>query len=166
MPAIKRLCSICSQATDARMADDVVSSLAKTLTSRLPSFDDDSNGKVQSEDAESNNQVTVSRMEEVNDDEMMSGESDSDSGPIVVPCDEVEASFARSSQKPRRNVPSNPLEYSEKDRQTYQLLFAAKMEHEDILMTCARILDEKVDVSLVREAAAYLEEVEAKRPYN
>ena len=30
-------------------------------------------------------------------------------------------------------------------------------------MTCARVLDERRDVFLVREAAAYLEEVEAKR---
>ena len=35
------------------------------------------------------------------------------------------------------------------------------MQHEDILMTCARALDEKVDVSLVREAGTFLvEEVE------
>lgn len=34
---------------------------------------------------------------------------------------------------------------------------------EDTLMTCARILEEQKDVTLVREAAAYLEEVEAFR---
>ena len=34
---------------------------------------------------------------------------------------------------------------------------------EDEVMACARILDEAKDVSLVREAAAYLKEVEAHR---
>ena len=33
--------------------------------------------------------------------------------------------------------------------------------HEDLLIVCARALDTKSDVSLVREAAAYLLEVEA-----
>jgi len=33
---------------------------------------------------------------------------------------------------------------------------------EDILMTCARILDEEKDILLVREAASFLQEVEAK----
>jgi hypothetical protein len=36
-------------------------------------------------------------------------------------------------------------------------------QQEDVVMCAARILDEKKDVSLVREAAAYLEEVEAHR---
>jgi A1 cistron-splicing factor AAR2 len=41
-------------------------------------------------------------------------------------------------------------------------LFAAKAgnPHEDIFMTCARILESASDVSLVREAAAYLEQME------
>jgi A1 cistron-splicing factor AAR2 len=44
----------------------------------------------------------------------------------------------------------------------YPFLFAAISNDEDIVMACARILDEQRDVTLVREAAAYLEDVEAK----
>lgn len=48
------------------------------------------------------------------------------------------------------------------NRSLYPLLFAATLEHEDVLMACARILDESVDASLLREVTAYLENVEAK----
>ena len=51
-------------------------------------------------------------------------------------------------------------------RKRYPLLFAAMDStsfREDVLMTCARALDVANDASLVREAAAYLEEVETKR---
>jgi A1 cistron-splicing factor AAR2 len=48
-------------------------------------------------------------------------------------------------------------------RGQYPFLFAAVSNDEDIIMACARILDEQRDVTLVREAAAYLEDVEAKR---
>jgi hypothetical protein len=66
------------------------------------------------------------------------------------------------------NVPDHlpPLVASVTDpliRQRYPILAAAVLETEDILMTCARALDEAKDVSLVREAAAYLEQVEALR---
>ena len=42
-------------------------------------------------------------------------------------------------------------------------MYAAMTPGEDEVMACARILDEAKDVSLDREAAEYLEEVEAKR---
>jgi A1 cistron-splicing factor AAR2 len=45
-------------------------------------------------------------------------------------------------------------------RSRYPILFAAVQPHEDVLMTCARALEAAADVSLVREAAAYLEQVE------
>jgi len=148
-----------------------VSSLTKILSSRFPGFADSDAQQVDCDEAagqestemdESNNQVRISGMGEME----LSYESDSDGGPVVVPSDEVEASFARSaSTKLRPNVPSVPAEYSKQERETYQLLFAAKMEHEDILMACARILDAANDVSLVREAAAYLEEIEANRKF-
>ena len=50
-----------------------------------------------------------------------------------------------------------------KHRTSYPLLFAAMAPQEDVVMCAARCLDEQRDVSLVREAAAYLEEVEAHR---
>jgi len=84
-------------------------------------------------------------------------DDDDDDGPVVISSDEVEASLARSS-----DYAVAKSEYPQQHQQTYPLLFASLMPKEDILMACARILDEARDVSLVREAAAYLEEVESK----
>jgi hypothetical protein len=83
-------------------------------------------------------------------------DDDSEDGPVVVAGDEVEASLARSSAASSLRVSS----FSQEILQAYPLLVAAIMPHEDILMTCARALDEAVDVSLVREAASYLEQME------
>ena len=103
--------------------------------------------------------------EEVEDED-----EDDDEGPIIVPMEEIEASLARSSQEQeylsRHTTSLNA--YSDDNHSDdvtsaihqYPLLFSSKRNHEDILMTCARILDEKNDVSLVREAASYLEKVE------
>lgn len=83
----------------------------------------------------------------------MDDDSDED-GPVVVSAMEYEALLARTvdSQPEKRH-----------HSQQYPLLFAAIQPHEDVLMTCARALDTHTDVSLVREAAAYLEQVEATR---
>jgi hypothetical protein len=86
-------------------------------------------------------------------------------GPVVVSADEIEASLARSAEAAATtrmggpNVVQIPLDV----RRTYPVLVAAIMPNEDIVMTCARALDEKNDVSLVREAAAYLDQVEKYR---
>jgi A1 cistron-splicing factor AAR2 len=144
-----------------------VASLTNSLSTRFPSFIDDDNAQQVDRGESTGNEHT--KMEDINeqmddDVKMSDGESDSDnSGPVVVPSDEVQASFDRLSQQRGQHAPSNPTEYSKEEREAHPLLFAARMEHEDILMACARILDEANDVSLVREAAAYLEEVEAKR---
>jgi A1 cistron-splicing factor AAR2 len=92
----------------------------------------------------------------------MAEESDDDA-PIVVSLEEVEASLERSAEL--RTSFRHFSSYSPSLRRKYPLLFAAMDSNtqEDVLMTCARILDEKTDVSLVREAAAYLEQVEAKK---
>mmetsp|Transcript_24267 Transcript_24267/g.56573 ORF Transcript_24267/g.56573 Transcript_24267/m.56573 type:complete len:93 (+) Transcript_24267:221-499(+) len=84
-------------------------------------------------------------------------EDDDEDGPVVVSSQELE----RFQQAP----PSSPndVSYPEHVRAQYPILFASQLPHEDIVMTCARALDLKVDVSVVREAAAYLENVEAKR---
>ena len=87
-------------------------------------------------------------------------EDDDEDAPVVVSAEEVEASLARSSAAATSGT--SPTLSSEIQR-AYPLLTAAILPHEDVLMTCARILDEKRDVSLVREAAAYLEEVEQHR---
>ena len=84
-------------------------------------------------------------------------DDDDDDGPVIISSDEVEASLARSSVY-TTSKPDCPQQH----QQTYPLLFASVMPNEDILMACARILDDARDVSLVREAAAYLEQVESK----
>jgi A1 cistron-splicing factor AAR2 len=86
-------------------------------------------------------------------------------GPVIVPSDEVEASISRSSLNAQysQKYSKQMNEENEQHRQEYPLLFAAITPHEDVVMACARILDAGNDVSLVREAAAYLEEVEAYR---
>ena len=88
-------------------------------------------------------------------------DDDSEDGPVIVPGDDVEASLTRSSAASSLQVSS----FSSEIRQAYPLLVAAIMPHEDIIMTCARALDEAVDVSVVREAAAYLEEMQQQKVY-
>ena len=88
-------------------------------------------------------------------------DSDEDSAPIVVPTEEVSASLARSSIYIDTLYPRSQEE--QQHSLEFPLLFAALCPGEDILMACARILDDKVDVSLVREAAAYLRLVEARK---
>jgi hypothetical protein len=89
-------------------------------------------------------------------------EDEEEDGPIVVASDEVDAAFQRSctdDSKASKTWEEIPVEI----RQRYPFLFAAMAPNEDVVMTCARALDEATDVTLVREAAAYLEEVEAHR---
>ena len=99
--------------------------------------------------------------------------SDSDSegnddggGPVVVAEADVEASLERSAAAATQASASAThivsVEEDRMNREKYPLIFAAMSPQEDILMCCARVLDGN-DVSLVREAAAYLEAVESKR---
>lgn len=96
-----------------------------------------------------------------------STDSDSDDDlPQIVPADEVDASFTRFN--PNTDALSRNFSVMDQDsisnyKHKYPLLFSAILSHEDIVMTCARILDSKNDVSLVREASAYLEEVEQRK---
>jgi A1 cistron-splicing factor AAR2 len=86
---------------------------------------------------------------------------DDEDGPVMVSVEEIEASLARSAETTNNNNNQRTSSSIPNEIQTaYPLLTAAVMPNEDILMTCARALDEKNDVSLVREAAAYLEQVE------
>ena len=118
--------------------------------------DDDANDDDQHDDDDEDDERFDESMYQGGD----SSEDDSD-GPVVVDMKDVQASLARSSQSPFPNPSrtSLPCRVVEK----YPLLVAAIQPHEDILMTCARALDEKQDVSLVREAAAYLEEIEQRK---
>ena len=92
-------------------------------------------------------------------------DDDDDEAPICVPIEEIEESIARSKAAAQKNAVAGIQQSNETVAygDTYPVLFAAVHTHEDVLMTCARALDEATDVSLVREAADYLEQVEAKK---
>ena len=101
-----------------------------------------------------------SRINEVGTEETfnpMMVESDGDEGPVVVSGDDIAASLARSS-----HLMGGPTLDQEIQRK-FPLLVAAVQPHEDILMTCARALSDATDVSLVREAAGYLQDVEQRK---
>ena len=101
----------------------------------------------------------ASRQEMVDDDD--DENDDEEDGPVMIPYDQIEASLARSSSDATKRLEVGAEQQQKKAE--YPLLFAAISPVEDEVMACARILDEAKDVSLVREAAAYLEEVEAHR---
>merc|ERR1712194_74511 len=95
-------------------------------------------------------------------------EEDEEDGPVLIPYGEIEASNARSlsqvSQFPKHHDEQmRGFSMKQRHSQEYPLLYASMSPGEDEVMACARILDEKKDVSLVRGAAAYLVEVEAHR---
>ena len=92
-------------------------------------------------------------------------DSDDEDGPVIVPMEEIQESINRSDNIQLHHTGTSSSHNSKlhRYRERYPFLFAAISMDEDILMTCARILDDQRDVTLVREAAAYLEEVEAKR---
>ena len=91
-------------------------------------------------------------------------DEDDDDGPVIIPYEDVEASLARSTLLKTINQRQQLQVGEAQQRQQckkYPLLYAAMSSGEDEVMACARILDEARDVSLVREAASYLEEVES-----
>ena len=95
-------------------------------------------------------------------------EDDDEDGPVIVSSGEIEASMARANSagigaNANANANASDEAATRRLRREYPLLAAAVMPSEDVLMTCARALDEQTDVSLVREAAAYLQEVEDDR---
>ncbi len=143
-PSIQRLCLLCEKQLETNQTlVNIAGDLLQNIRKIFPDLID-------------------SEMECIDRDSFKSEEeeySDEDC-PIVVPFEEVEASIDRSSNEKSRFSglgDDKKSIYSSK----YPFLFASIMEDEDILMTCARILDEKSDVTAVREAALYLEEVEA-----
>jgi len=151
LPSLRALCKNLSRANICDASSFL--QLQRLLSNKFPSM-------LIVEDDED---VADSRAMEVGLDSMDDGNTDNDDdsdGPVVVDMVDVEASLARSSQgvhpSLRQSLPASVLE-------DYPLLVAAILPHEDILMTCARALDEQKDVSLVREAASYLENVEQKK---
>lgn len=170
LPALKKLCQTVSTVNNPDL-QSAGHNLYKVLKNRfVNAFDDDTKSDYDQINAtvtypfgadESNNNELGRPypMDVVDDDD----EDDDDDRPVVVPNEEVEASLSRLSQQSPSFGRKSQLkeEYPIAIQKKYPILFAAKMQHEDILMTCARALDEQSDVSLVREAGTYLvEEVE------
>jgi hypothetical protein len=99
-------------------------------------------------------------------EEEESDDDDDSEGPVVVGLDDLAAAGQRNAaweqaavqQRARCGVTNDDKVSLYRSR--YPILFAAVQPHEDVLMTCARALEAAADVSLVREAAAYLEQVE------
>jgi len=95
------------------------------------------------------------------DDDEDDDSEDEEDGPVIIPYDQIEASIARSALQSSQTLKRRgDWEQRQSHRDEYPLLYAAMSPGEDEVMACARILDEAKDVSLVREAATYLEEVE------
>lgn len=86
-------------------------------------------------------------------------DDDDEYGPVVVAIEEIQEAMERNASKDSKYTRQDDEYMKLKDQ--YPFLFAAISENEDVLMACARILDERNDATLVREAASYLEQVEA-----
>lgn len=161
VPSIKRLLSMLSKTFC--LDSEILSSVQQfenVLTNRFPGhFLTETE-----ENAEYFDNMPQSMIQSDSEDDDDELEDENDDGPVIVSSEDVEASLKRlstSTQGAPRGVPA-PV-YPQSLRQEYPFLFAAMMPNEDILMTCARALDDACDVSVVREAAAYLETVEAAK---
>lgn len=145
--SIGRLCNNCKIESQYQNLVNNANELMKQFETSFPQYKID----IETDNASAKDNGNYINMDE---DEV---EDDEDS-PIVVPFDEVEASMVRCSHIPKtQSITHDDTAYASK----YPFLFASMIDDEDILMACARILDEQTDVTAVREAAAYLEEVEA-----
>jgi len=167
VPSFQRLVSTLTKI--ASKSNELSAALARFHTLLSDKFPDhfaiDNGDDDMAREDESNKMVVDNSTDGVID--AFDDDDDDEDAPLVVDADEVEASMVRSSEmaKLRRNTVDSEPQYDRNLREQYPLLFAAMdaTSTEDVLMTCARALDEANDVSLVREAAAYLEEVEAKK---
>lgn len=190
IPAVRRLLNICSHSwfwnhhgiqikikglvtlVKQRFQIDI-SNISKYDTTAVEDDkdDDDSEDESHGESRKDENDVEMedtkkSTLPLENNRLVLEDESDDEDGPVIVSMEEYDASMSRLSKDlTLQESPQQHISYSTYIRSSYPLLFAAMAPNEDVMMTCARILDDKLDVSLVREAAAYLENVEAKISY-
>jgi len=87
---------------------------------------------------------------------------DDDEQPVIVSMEEYELSMTRIQTFDQRDYIDK--EQEQKYSKMYPFLFAAQQQnHEDIVMACARIIEDGSDDLLIREATAYLNDVEANR---
>jgi hypothetical protein len=135
--ALQRLTSTLSATNDAHLSR-VVAKLARIVASVMPTAEDPGT--------------------DMEMDRGIGSDDDDEDEPLVVATDVYQASLQRIAA-----FPSTEYSLHEDIRKKYPLLAAAMTPTEDIVMACARVLDMANDVSLVREAAHYLEHVEGKR---
>ena len=163
LPAVKRLCYQCINQTQNIHLQTRAKELLQEFSSRVPDFTYNDNVNIKHD----NNEDKDMKDDNVNNYNEDDGDDDDDDddedGPTIVSMDEITASIGRSSKasKSLDCTNDNDTTHSIEHMSKYPFLFASVIDGEDIIMTCARILDEKPDVTSVREAAAYLEEVEA-----
>jgi A1 cistron-splicing factor AAR2 len=162
LPSLERLQRNLCWGENAICDTNVTNKFQHILVNKFPQTFSESSLRIEELRNEPFNCDMAMEDDDYNDDD----DVDDEDGPVMVSADEIEASLARSSAAPvvatalggRNSVPSDI-------QKKYPILMAAIMPHEDILMTCARALDEKTDVSLVREAASYLESVEQYKQF-
>eukprot|EP00956_Cyclotella_meneghiniana_P002883 scaffold3416_cov76-Cyclotella_meneghiniana.AAC.2 len=173
--ALKRLCDACDTLSEATEINNRIKGMSMKLqklasnrfhvnisSSSAPDLTDcdiDMTTDAYATECGGDNTVQLGPIDD--DDEI-----EDEDGPVIVPSSEVEASISRSSMECLQAKKYQTLVLNqdyEQYRADYPLLFAAIAPQEDVVMTCARVLDAGNDVSLVREAAAYLEQVEACR---
>ncbi|KAL7533037.1 hypothetical protein ACHAXR_005001 [Thalassiosira sp. AJA248-18] len=179
--ALRKLCNACENVGKRKRGVDTVMESLKSLSLKLrhlahdrfglgltlrPSNDDDDDMEIEplyaivGEDGEDSHERTGAN--ELYDN-LADDDDDEEDGPVMIPYNEIEESIARSSVQSSQAAKRHDHGKEQNHSKEYPLLYAAKTANEDDVMACSRILDEAKDVSLVREAAAYLEEVEACR---
>jgi AAR2 protein len=148
LPCLQRLCQSTASIRDANL-QAARTQFCRILENRFPTIRNNVNDIMVQQEPFMN--------DDEEDDNMDSDEGEEDS-PVMVSLEDYEASLARTSSLPLSNCKDPPIGVSiPLDIQLqYPILFAAQQDHEDILMTCARALHDKNDVSLVREAADFL----------
>lgn len=178
--ALRRLCLVCGGVDE---TNETIS-LIKKESSRLeqlawdrfhlhistsPNLYDnfcENYAKITALESEATQPNVKSHNAKLSEDQVDIDEIDGEDGPVVVPSSEVEASISRSLVELHQTQKYRCLRDGDNEydlRQSYPLLYAAVAPQEDLVMCCARILDDRNDVSLVREAASYLENVESHR---
>mmetsp|Transcript_13358 Transcript_13358/g.29012 ORF Transcript_13358/g.29012 Transcript_13358/m.29012 type:complete len:582 (+) Transcript_13358:375-2120(+) len=178
--ALRRLCNACECVGKRKREGDTMVESLKSISQKLRQLvrdrfgldlslpEDNDDMEMDTIEPTMDDYGGISANNEVYENQEEEEEDDEEDGPVIIPYDQIEASLERSTLQTSRASKWHGEQLSltseqQRHRKEYPLLHAAMSPGEDEVMACARILDEAKDVSLVREAAAYLEEVEAHR---
>lgn len=163
VPAIQKICFICK--TLGEHNDDMLKNANALVDLVKQRFNMQSDIQVMqmestaSPSTNDNDNLKNNQMLEMHD-----SDDDDEDGPVIVGLEEYQASMERNATIESSIILNDEnITDMKKYKNDYPFLFAALESGEDILMACARILDEKKDVTLVREAANFLENIERCR---